>query len=103
MEAKTVIIGIIAGIMILTAVSFAAANLFFMNQASDDIGDPLVTPPYAACNSTLETMKKEMNESETRKIPESCFTEGEIRTNKLPDAEPGDSFRKTSTGITTAP
>ncbi|MFB6241314.1 MAG: hypothetical protein ABEJ36_00745 [Candidatus Nanosalina sp.] len=100
MEEKNVLIWAVA-VLILAAGGFLAANSLFMNETSTL---PAVSQKAStsACESALDGQLQIMEQGDTREIPASCFQNGEPVTDRISGAEPGDSFRKTESGIKVA-
>jgi hypothetical protein len=96
MEEKTVLIGAVA--LFILAGGFLAVNTLFMNKTSTlpAVGEEASA---SACESALDSQVQLMELGETREIPASCFQNGELVTDRISGAEPGDRFSNTETGI----
>jgi hypothetical protein len=100
MENGTIAIGLIAFIVICVA-GFFAADILYMSDNASDLEDTSDSAASSACNSALDSYSTMMSDGDTRQIPESCFQNGELVTDRLSNAEPGDQFRKTASGVET--
>ena len=93
---------LIIGILVLSSLAIAGFFVFngtLMNQGSSNIGENEDSASNQACESSLNSLTQLMESGDTREIPDSCFSDGELVTDRFSDAEPGDSFSKTSDGI----
>lgn len=94
-------IAVLIVISILGVTVYLGYGAFVMNESSDSVQDTFDASVKASCEQQLSGLTNNMNQGDTQEIPEVCFQEGVIVTDKLSSAEPGDQFRKTSTGIET--
>lgn len=96
---KLLFIVSIIGVVFL--VGYVGIQAAFLNQGSLDT--QVNQQQIASCESQLQSMESIMIVNQTREIPDSCFVNGEIITDRLPNATPEDEFRKTSNGIEVVP
>lgn len=86
-------------VVVLLIGGFIGLQATFMNQ--DAMSDVANQQRVSACESTLDTIANSMNVGETRDIPDNCFAEGELITDRLSNATKDDKFRKTENGLET--
>lgn len=88
-----------AAALLVLAGGFLAANILFMNNTSSTLPAVGEEASASACESALDSQAQLMNPGDAREIPASCFQNEEPVTERISGAEPGDSFRKTESGI----